>query len=66
MGKYCRNTLPNALISIGNTMKLEFVPGSSFAQRGFRVHYQVTGKYYATNVLCNYYYYIQFVRSTAC
>jgi len=66
MGKFCGNTLPNAVISTGNTMKLEFVSDSSVTKRGFRVYYQVIGKYCATNVLCNYYYCVQLVQSTAC
>ena len=47
MGKFCGDTLPNALISTANIMKLEFVSDPWSTHRGFRVHYQVTGKYNA-------------------
>ena len=50
MGKFCGDTLPNALISTGNTMKLEFVSDSSVTKPGFQVKYQVTGKYCVTNM----------------
>ena len=50
MGKFCSGTLPNALISTGNTMKLEFVSDSSLTKPGFQVKYQVSGKYCVTNI----------------
>jgi len=44
MGKFCGETLPDALTSTGSTMKIEFVSDSSVAKRGFRVNYEVTGE----------------------